>query len=334
MLKLLPLLFLCLGAAQGATTINGAGATFPFPLYSKWFAEYSKIDRDTRVNYNSIGSGGGIRQLTDKTVDFGASDAPMTDEQLAKFGGAVLHVPTVLGAVAITYNLKGVSGTLRLTPGLMADIFLGKITKWNDERLQKENPGLKLPDLALVPVYRSDGSGTTAIFTDYLSKTSPEWKAEVGHGTAVKWKTGIGGKGNEGVTGQIKQMPGAVGYVEFIYARSNHMPVAEIRNKAGRFVTPTVHAITTAAQASLKTMPADFRVSITDPEGKESYPISGFTYILIPTRLSKEKGKKILNLLNWMIGPAQEMAGPLDYAPLPKSLQRRVKDAVKKIKIE
>ncbi len=335
MFKSLVIILALLGAqAHASTMINGAGATFPYPLYSKWFTEFQKVDKDTQVNYNSIGSGGGIRQFIDKTVDFGASDAPMTDEQLAQVPGGAVHIPTVLGAVVLSYNVKEITEPLKLTPAIVADIFLGKITKWNDERIKKENPKANLPDLAVIPVYRSDGSGTTAIFTDYLSKVTPDWKTEVGQGTAVKWKAGLGGKGNEGVTGQIKQTPGAIGYIEFIYAETNKLPVALLKNKAGLFVAPSVKAITAAAQASLKSIPADYRVSITDAPGKDVYPISGFTYILVKSTLGKDKGQKLLTLLNWIVGPAQGMAEALNYAPLPKSLQAKVKETIKKIKIE
>lgn len=330
-------LILSVASSQAATTmINGAGATFPYPLYSKWFSEFKKIDKDTQVNYNSIGSGGGIRQFTDQTVDFGASDAPMTDEQISKIEGGAIHIPTVMGAVVLSYNVPEVKTHLKLTSQLVSDVFLGKVTKWNDEKIQKENPGIKLPDLAIIPIYRSDGSGTTAIFTDYLSKVSPDFKSEVGQGTAVKWKSGLGlgGKGNEGVTGQIKQTPGAIGYIEFIYAKSNDMAVADIKNKAGKFITPSVKAITAAAQSSLKDMPKDYRVSITDAAGKDSYPIAGFTYILVKPKLPKDKGQKLLSLLNWIVGPAQGMAESLHYAPLPKSLQAKVKETIKSIKVE
>jgi len=330
------LFFFALGMASSAhatTMINGAGATFPYPLYSKWFSEFKKVDGDTQVNYNSIGSGGGIKQFTDKTVDFGASDAPMTDEQVAKVEGGVIHIPTALGAVVLSYNLKDIQKPIRLTPELIADIFLGKVTKWNDEKIKKENPGVAFPDLAIVPVHRADGSGTTAIFTDYLSKVSSQWKSEAGQGTAVKWSGGLGGKGNEGVTGQILQTPGAIGYIEFIYAETNKMPKALVKNKSGSYVAPSVKAITAAA-ASVKNMPADFRVSITDAMGKDAYPISGFTYILVRPQLPKDKGQKLLSLLNWIVGPAQSMTQSLNYAPLPASLQAKVKATIKKIEVK
>jgi len=316
-------------------TLNGAGATFPYPLYSKWFSEYRKKAPDVQVNYNSIGSGGGIRQFADQTVDFGASDAPMTDEQIEKVSGKVVHIPTTLGAVVISYNLGDESSVdLKLTPNLIAEIYLGKIKKWNDPLIQKINPGAKLPDRSIVPVYRSDGSGTTAIFTDYLSKTYPDWKSEVGQGTAVKWKAGIGGRGNEGVTAQIKQTKGTIGYIEFVYAEQNHLPVAAIKNTAGQFVSPSVAAITSAAQGKLKEIPADFRVSITDAGGKKSYPIAGVTYLLVSTELQGEKGKKLLDLLRWIMGPAQQYSAKLSYAPLPKSLIHRVEAKIKTLKVK
>src|SRR4051794_18677224 len=259
--------------------INGAGATFPFPIYSKWFSAYNKLHPDVQINYQSIGSGGGIKQVTERTVDFGASDAPLTDEQLQKAQG-VQHIPTVMGAVVIVWNLPDVK-ELRLAPETLAAIYLGKITKWNDPAMQKENPGVKLPDMAITVAHRSDGSGTTNIFTDYLAKVSPEWKAGPGKGTSVNWPAGLGGKGNEGVTGVVKQTEGAIGYVELIYAANNKLPVAELQNKSGKFVTPSPASVTAAADASAKSMPEDFRISITDSAGKDAYPISGFTYLLV-----------------------------------------------------
>jgi phosphate transport system substrate-binding protein len=323
-----------LNAHAETVMINGAGATFPYPIYSKWFSDYKKIDKDAQINYNSIGSGGGIRQFLDKTVDFGASDAPMNDEQLAKAGEPVLHVPTVMGAVVLSYNIPDVKSSIKLTAEIIGEIYLGKITSWDDAKIIKENSGLKLPKLSIVPVYRSDGSGTTAIFTDYLSQAHPAWKAEVGQGTAVKWKTGLGGKGNEGVTGQIKQTPGAIGYIEFIYAESNKLPVAQIKNREGLFVSPSVKSVTAAASGSLKTMPADYRVSIVNAAGKDSYPISGFTYILVRKSLDKNKGKKIVDLMNWILATGQNSAASLSYAPLPPSLVAKVKASVKEIKLQ
>ena len=317
-----------------ADTINGAGATFPFPLYSKWFSEYRKVDSSVEINYQSIGSGGGIRQLLDKTVDFGASDAPMTDEQLAKSTTPIFHIPTVLGAVVITYNLPEVKSPLQLTPEVVADAFLGKITKWNDEKIQKLNPKAKLPDTAIMIVHRSDGSGTSAVFTDYLSKVSPEWKEKVGTSTSVKWPAGLGGKGNEGVTGLLKQSPGALGYVELTYAISNQLPTALLKNKAGKFVEATTQSVTAAAAASAKSMPKDFRVSITNAEGKDAYPISSFTYLLVYGKMDAKKGSKITAFMNWALNGGQDMAEPLHYAPLPKHMISAVKSRISEIKSE
>jgi len=331
---ILAVLFCVTAAHADKVMINGAGATFPYPIYSKWFSEYKKIDKDTQVNYNSIGSGGGIRQFLDKTVDFGASDAPMNEDQLAKAGEPVLHVPTVMGAVVLSYNIPGLTASLKLTAEIIAEVYLGKITSWDDAKIVKENPAVALPKLPIVPIYRADGSGTTAIFTDFLSQAYPAWKTDVGQGTAVKWKTGLGGKGNEGVTGQIKQTPGSIGYIEFIYAETNKLPVAHVKNKDGKFVAPSVKAVTAAATGSLKSIPADYRVSIVNAAGKDSYPISGFTYILVRKTLDKQKGKKIVDLLNWILVSGQAMAAPLSYAPLPASLLAKVKVSVKEIKVQ
>ncbi|WP_242394565.1 phosphate ABC transporter substrate-binding protein PstS [Anaeromyxobacter oryzisoli] len=320
------------GAAQAADPllINGAGATFPFPLYSKWFSEYGKQHPDVRFNYQSIGSGGGIQQITRGTVDFGASDAPMTAEELAKLPG-VVHVPTVLGAVVVTYNAP-VQG-LKLTPETLAGIFLGKIAKWNDPALAAVNPGAKLPDLAIAVVHRSDGSGTTSIFTDYLAKVSPEWKSRVGAGKSVKWPAGLGAKGNEGVTGIVKQTPGAVGYVELAYANQNKLPMAELKNHAGVFVKPTI-AATSAAAAGVP-MPDDFRVSITDAAGKDAYPIASFTYLLVPGDLRDgAKGKAIVQFLWWAVHDGQHLAAPLDYAPLPRAVVEKVSAKLKTLKVQ
>jgi len=327
MKKTLPILLaltLLAPAALAATLINGAGATFPYPLYSKWFSDYQKVSPDTQINYQSIGSGGGIRQFSEKTVDFGATDAPMTDEQLTKAGAPIIHIPTVLGAVVVTYNLAGVEKGLKLNPDVLAEIFLGKITKWTDPKIVKENPKAKLSGDILV-VHRSDGSGTSAIFTDYLSKVSPEWKTKVGGGTAVNWPIGLGGKGNEGVTGLIKQTPGSIGYVELVYAENNKLPYASLKNKAGQFVLPTVAAVTAAADGALKAMPEDFRVSLTDADGKASYPISGFTYLLVwKTPTDAKKGSEMVKFLKWSMKDGQAKAADLFYAPLPKSLITKV----------
>jgi phosphate transport system substrate-binding protein len=311
--------------------LNGAGATFPYPIYSKWFSDYQKVDPSLQINYQSIGSGAGIRQLQEKTIDFGASDSPMTDEQLAKSGGKVIHIPTVLGAVVLCYNLPGVEKGLKLSAENIADIFLGKVTKWNDPSIAKANPSAKLPDMAIVVARRSDGSGTTGIFTEYLSKTNPAWKEKVGTGTAVNWPTGMGGKGNEGVAGLIKQAPGTIGYVELLYADKNGLSYAAIKNKAGEFVLPSTKSVTAAAAASVKTIPADFRVSITDATGKGAYPISGFTYLLVPTDMPKEKAVKFVAFLKWALKDGQKAAEPLLYAPLPKELVGRVSKKVSEI---
>lgn len=321
-------------SAHAALLLNGAGATFPYPIYSKWFSEYAKLHPGIEINYQSIGSGGGIRQLLAKTVDFGASDAPLTDAQLRKSSVPILHIPTVLGAVVLTYDLPDVKSELKLTPEVLADVFLGKLTQWNDDRIKKINPGVSLPDEPILVAHRSDGSGTTAIFTDYLSKVSPEWKQKVGHGTSVNWPTGLGGKGNEGVTGLVKQTPGAIGYVELIYAENNHLPVASLENKAGDFVKPSIQAVTAAAAGALKHFPADFRVSITDAEGARSYPISGFTYLLIDQTMPREKGQVLVQFLNWAVTDGQKYAPSLAYAPLPKQLVSKIKAKIKTIRLE
>jgi phosphate transport system substrate-binding protein len=320
------------GTASAADTllVNGAGATFPFPLYSKWFAEYQKVDPSIQFNYQSIGSGGGIQQITKGTVDFGASDAPMKDEQLAAAPG-IVHIPTVMGAVVVTFNAP--VAQLRLTPDALAGIFLGKITKWNDPALAKLNPSVKLPDSDIAVIHRSDGSGTTNIFTDYLSKVSPEWKSTVGASTSVKWPVGLGAKGNEGVTGLVKQTPGAIGYVELAYANQNKLPTAELQNKAGVFVKPSM-AGTSAAAAAVE-MPADFRVSITNADGKDAYPMASFTYILLPKdQQDIAKGTALVRFLWWAIHDGQKFAEPLDYAPLPKPVVEKVAATLKTLTVQ
>jgi len=321
-------------AGAAVETINGAGATFPYPLYSKWFSEFHKVDPTVEINYQSIGSGGGIRQLLDKTIDFGASDAPMTDEQMAKSQVPILHIPTALGAVVVTYYLPGVTKPIQLTPDVIADAYLGKITEWQDARIQKINPGVSLPNMPIMIVHRSDGSGTSAVFTDYLSKVSPEWKTKVGSGTSVKWPTGLGGKGNEGVTGLVKQSPGSLGYIELTYAQTNQLPTALIKNKAGNFMAPSPKSVTAAAASALEKMPKDFRVSITDSEGKEAYPISSFTYLLVYGKMDVKKGAKITQFMNWAVAEGQSFAEPLHYAPLPKQLIASVKSRIGEIKTE
>jgi phosphate transport system substrate-binding protein len=323
-------LLLSSGLAYGQMLINGAGATFPYPLYSKWFDEYAKVDPSVRFNFQSIGSGGGQKQILAQTVDFGASDGPMSDENLAKAPGKILHIPTVAGAVVLTYHLPG-KPKLKLDGATIADIFLGKITKWNDRALAVLNPGAKLPDTDLVVVHRSDGSGTTYIFTDFLSKVSSDWEKKVGRNTSVKWPTGLGAKGNEGVAGQIKQLPGTLGYVELAYADQNGSPVAEIKNLAGTFVSPSIESVT-AALASAK-VPDDFRFSMVNPPGEKAYPIAGATWLLVyQQQKDPAKGKKLVEFLNWALSKGESMAQTLDYAPLPDSLEQRVIECIKTIR--
>jgi len=310
--------------------INGAGATFPYPIYSKWFDEYAKVDPSVRFNYQSIGSGGGQKQITARTVDFGASDGPMSDENLAKTPGNILHLPTVAGADVIAYNLPG-DPKLKLDGDAIANIFLGNITKWNDPKIAALNPGVELPDAGIIPVHRSDGSGTTYIFVDYLSSISPVWADSVGKGTSVKWPVGIGGKGNEGVAGQVKQLSGAVGYVELIYAKQNKMPYADVKNAAGNFITPTIESVT-AALATAK-IPDDFRFSMVNSPGDNAYPISGATWLLVyEKQKDAAKGKKLVEFLNWALTKGEGMASSLDYASLPATVQQRVLERIKTIK--
>jgi len=316
---------------MGQTTLNGAGATFPNPIYSKWFSEYNKLHPDVQINYQSIGSGGGIRQVLNGTVDFGASDGPMSDEQLSQSKTKILHIPTVLGAVVPAYNIPGITGEIKFTPEVLAGIFLQKITNWNDPALAKANPGVNFPNHPIIVIYRSDGSGTTFIFTDYLSKVSKDWANGVGKGTSVKWPVGMGGKGNEGVAGQVRQLEGSIGYVELIYAVQNKITYGSVRNAAGNFVTASLDGVTEAA-ASAKTMPADFRVSITNAPGKTAYPISSFTWLLIPTPAKDpKKGKIIADFLDWMVTDGQKMTSQLSYAPLPDSVAEKVKAAIKQV---
>jgi phosphate transport system substrate-binding protein len=317
--------------AWGQTTLNGAGATFPYPMYSKWFNTYHQLHSDVQINYQSIGSGGGIRQVLAGTVDFGASDGPMTDDQLSQFKGKLLHIPTVLGAVVPAYNVPGVTGELKFTPEIISGIFLGKITSWNDAAITKANPDAKLPNQPIVVIHRSDGSGTTYIFTDYLSKVSSEWSSSVGKNTSVKWPLGLGGKGNEGVAGMIRQMPGAIGYIELIYAVQNKILYGSVKNSSGSFMKASLESVTAAA-GSVKSMPADFRVSITNAPGKDAYPISSFTWLLIPEQ-SKDanKGKILADFLNWMVNDGQKMTAELTYAPLPENVATKVKAAIKQV---
>jgi phosphate transport system substrate-binding protein len=323
-------------SAVGQTTLNGAGATFPYPMYSKWFNEYHKLHADIQVNYQSIGSGGGIRQVTEGTVDFGASDMPMTDAQLAeaqtKRKTRILNIPSVLGADVPAYNVPGVSGDVKFTPEALSGIFLGTITKWNDKAITSVNPGINFPDKPIIVVHRSDGSGTTFIWTDYLSKISSEWESKVGRNTSVQWPIGLGGKGNEGVAGSIRQLSGAIGYVELIYAVQNNIPYGTVKNSAGNFVKASLDSVTAAAASSPK-MPADFRVSITNAPGKDAYPISSFTWLLIPEQ-SKDaaKGKILVDFLNWMMTDGQKMTAALSYAPLPDGVVQKEKEAIKQVR--
>ncbi|MGP8055621.1 MAG: phosphate ABC transporter substrate-binding protein PstS [Limisphaerales bacterium] len=338
MKKLILLLLGCGGwfaaqtGAQAQLLINGAGATFPYPIYSKWFDEYAKVDPSVRFNYQSIGSGGGQKQITSGTVDFGASDGPMSDENLAKAPGKILHIPTVAGADVIAYNLPG-NPKLKLDGDAVVSIFLGNITKWNDPKIAALNPGVELPDVGIIPVHRSDGSGTTFIFTDYLSSVSPVWANSVGKGTSVKWPAsiGIGAKGNEGVAGQVKQLSGAVGYVELIYAKQNQMPYADMKNAAGNFITPSLESVT-AALATAK-IPDDFRFSMVNAPGDNTYPIAGATWLLVyEKQKDPAKGKKLVEFLNWALTKGEGMASSLDYASLPENVQQRVLERIKTIK--
>jgi phosphate transport system substrate-binding protein len=314
-----------------AENLNAAGATFPNPIYQKWFSEYHNAHSDVEINYQGVGSGAGIRQLMSGTVDFGASDGPMTDQQLAEAKFKIFHIPTVLGAVVPAYNVPGVTGSIQFTPQVLAGIFLGKISNWSDPAIAKANPGIKFPSLPIVVVHRSDGSGTTYIFTDYLSKISPEWKAQVGTNTSVRWPVGLGGKGNEGVAGQIRQMEGGFGYIELIYALQNNIAFGTVQNAAGKFIKASLES-TTAAAASVKAMPDDFRVSITNAPGPNAYPIASFTWLLIPAHWN-DAGKRtaVVDFLNWMLDHGESMTDSLDYAPLPASVAEKVRNRVKEI---
>ena len=316
--------------------INGAGATFPYVIYSKWFDVYHE-KTGIEFNYQSIGSGGGIKQIIEGTVDFGASDAPMTDDQLKqandKQGSEVLHIPTVMGAVVVTYNLPGVGTGLRLTPEIVAGIFLGEITKWNDSKITQTNTGKNLPEQAILVAHRSDGSGTTNIFTDYLTKVSKTWEEKVGRGTSVSWPVGLGGKGNEGVAGLVKQSEGSIGYVELAYAVKNNLPYATLQNKAGNFVDASFDAVSAAAAGSLKNIPADLRVSLTNADGKNSFPISGFTWLLIYKNMkNKEKAEAIGQFLTWAMTTGQSYAKDLYYAPLPNNILKLCEKKIASIK--
>jgi len=321
------------GQASAETLINGAGATFPYPLYSKWFAEYAKVDPSVKFNYQSIGSGGGIKQITAQTVDFGASDKFLSDAELKAAPGKLLHIPTVMGAVVVTYNVPGVGKGLKLSSEDVADIYLGKITKWNDPKIANDNPKVKLPNQPIIVVHRSDGSGTTSIFTDYLSSVSPEWAGKVGKGASVKWPIGLGGKGNEGVAGQVKTTQYTIGYVELAYAFENKLPFATLKNKSGNFVEPSIKSTSAAAAGAAKSMPADYRISLVNQPGKDAYPIVGFTWLLVyQDQKDKVKGKKLVEFLNWELKHGQKMADKILYAPLPANVAKMVEKTVKSIK--
>jgi len=326
-------LFSVVAAAQ-SVDLTGAGATFPYPIYSKWFSDYAK-STGVKINYQSIGSGGGIRQLSEQTVDFGASDGPMSDTELANAkGGPVLHFPTVMGAVVITYNVPGLTRPLNLTGDAIADIFAGKITKWNDAQIVAQNRGVALPNSDILVVHRSDGSGTTYIFRDYLTSVSPSWSSTLGKGKEIKWPVGLGGKGNEGVAGQVKQTPGSIGYVELAYAKQNQLPYANVRNAAGRFVTPSIASVTAAAASMKLPKNTDYRISIANAPGKDSYPISSMTWLLVyQNQPDRVKGAKLVDFLRWAYNNGEKSAASLDYAPLPSAMVAQLKTRVKTIRV-
>jgi phosphate transport system substrate-binding protein len=320
-------------AAHADQTIDGAGATFPYPIYSKWFSEYNKLHPEVKINYQSIGSGGGIRQLTNQTVFFGASDGPMTQDQLLAAPGKVLHFPTVLGAVVPVYNIPGVDAELKFSGPLLADIVLGKVSKWNDPAIAADNPGVTLPAMDITVAHRADGSGTTYIFVDYLSKVSEEFKKKVGVATSVNWPTGIGGKGNEGVASLVKQTPGAMGYVELIYALQNNISYGSVKNSEGEYVKASLDGVKAAAAVAAGQMPADFRVSITNAPGKGVYPISSFTWLLLYEKAKdKDKSKAMVDFLKWALSDGQKYAADLGYAPLPDAVVKLEIPALEKVK--
>jgi phosphate transport system substrate-binding protein len=322
------------GVAAQQQRINGAGATFPYPIYSKWFSEYNKLHPNVEINYQSIGSGGGIQQVTKETVFFGATDGPMTPDQLQGAPGKILHFPTVLGAVVPVYNLPGVTADLKFSGAALADIFLGKITKWNDPAIAKLNAGVTLPTTDITVAHRADGSGTTYIWVDYLAKLSPEWKSKVGVATSVNWPTGVGGRGNEGVSGLVKQTPGAIGYVELIYALQNKIAYGSVINAAGEPIKATVEAVTLAAAEAAKAMPADFRVSITNAPGKGVYPISSFTWLLLyENAKDKAQAKTMVDFMKWALTDGQKFAADLGYAPLPEAVVKLEMAALAKVKV-
>ena len=322
--------------AHAETLINGAGATFPYPIYSKWFSEYAKIDRSVKFNYQSIGSGGGIKQITAQTVNFGASDKPLSDAELsaaAANGSKLLHIPTVMGAVVVTYNVPGVKTGLKLTSQDVADIYLGKITKWNDPRIAGNNPGVHLPAKPIIVVHRSDGSGTTAIFTNFLCGVNNDWKTRIGTGTSVRWPIGLGGKGNEGVSGQVKTTNYTIGYVELAYAMENRLPFATLKNVSGHWVVPSIKTTSAAAAGAVKHMPADYRIALVNQPGKDAYPIAGFTYLLVyEHQKDKVIGRKLVEFLNWELQKGQKMASALLYAPLPSNVAKMVAKTIRTIK--
>ncbi|MBI4398695.1 MAG: phosphate ABC transporter substrate-binding protein PstS [Candidatus Omnitrophica bacterium] len=323
-----------LGFADRPKLINGAGATFPYPIYSKWFSEYQKVNPSVNFNYQSIGSGGGIKQISARTVDFGASDAFLTNEQLKAAPGRLIHIPTVAGAVVVTYHLPGVSEKLKLTPDAISGIFLGEIKKWDDPAISGNNPDVSLPNADIIVVHRSDGSGTTNIFTDYLSSISSTWKRNVGKGTSVSWPVGLGGKGNEGVAGTIKQTPNSLGYVELAYAEKNHLAYAQVQNKSGNFITPSLESTTKAIQGKLDDMPGDFRVSLVNPDGPEAYPIAGFTWILIyQKQKDAQKGRAVVEFLKWAVRDGQKYANELLYASLPQEMAEKIDSKLEEIQI-
>jgi phosphate transport system substrate-binding protein len=320
------------GGAGGSIALQGAGATFPNPLYQKWLSEYSKLHANVRIDYQSIGSGGGIKQIQAQTVDFGASDAPMTDADLKAAPGELLHIPTVLGAVVVTYNVASVTQPLHFSPEVLADIFLGKIKKWDDAHIKQDNPGVNLPAADITVVHRAEASGTSYVFTDYLSKVSAEWKDKVGTDKSPKWPVGQGGKGNEGVTGQIKQQPNTIGYVELAYAVQNKLPAALIKNASGKFIEPSIDAVTAAAASASAQTPDDLRVSITDSAGENAYPISSYTYILAyKDQKNAEKGKALVDFLWWGIHDGEQFAKDLQYAPLPAEIVKRAEAKISSI---
>jgi phosphate transport system substrate-binding protein len=322
---------LCTSAVFGATSLNGAGATFPYPIYSKWFSEYNKLHPEIQINYQAIGSGGGIRQLQQGTVDFGASDMPLNEEQMKQMPTPIYQLPTVLGSVVPAYNLPDVQAELKFTPQILAGIYLGQITSWNDKAIAAANPGVSLPNKSIIVVHRSDGSGTTFVFTEYLCKVNPEWASKVGSNVSVNWPVGLGGKGNDGVAGQVRQLDGAIGYVELIYALQNKITFGSVQNAAGQFVKASLQS-TTAAASAVKSIPPDFRFSITNAAGKDSYPISSFTYLLVPRQWKDgAKGKIMVDFLNWMLAEGQNLVQDLDYAPLPKAIQEKELAVTKQI---